>query len=47
MAEIRIENLHKAFGDFVAVHDSTFTVRDGEFFCCSVRPAAARPRPCA
>ena len=33
MAEIRIENLHKAFGDFVAVRDSTFTVRDGEFFC--------------
>ena len=33
MAEIRIENLHKAFGNFVAVRDSTFTVRDGEFFC--------------
>ena len=33
MAEIRIENLHKAFGDFVAVKDSSFTIGDGEFFC--------------
>ncbi len=33
MAEIVVENLHKAFGEFVAVHDSTFTVDDGEFFC--------------
>ncbi len=33
MAEIRVERLHKAFGDFVAVKDSSFTVRDGEFFC--------------
>jgi hypothetical protein len=33
MAEIRVERLHKAFADFVAVKDSTFTVRDGEFFC--------------
>src|SRR5215831_5962059 len=33
MAEIRAENLHKAFGDFVAVKDSSFTVGDGEFFC--------------
>ena len=33
MAEIRVEKLHKAFADFVAVQDSTFTVRDGEFFC--------------
>jgi ABC-type Fe3+/spermidine/putrescine transport system ATPase subunit len=31
--EIRVQNLHKAFADFVAVKDSTFTVRDGEFFC--------------
>lgn len=31
MAEIRIENLHKSFGDFVAVHDSNFVVKDGEF----------------
>ena len=30
MAEIRIENLHKAFGDFVAVKDSSFTVGDGD-----------------
>ena len=33
MAEIRVENLRKAFGDFVAVKDSSFTVGDGEFFC--------------
>ena len=33
MAEIRVERLHKAFADFVAVKDSTFTVADGEFFC--------------
>ncbi len=32
MAEIRVQNLKKAFGDFVAVKDSTFTVGDGEFF---------------
>ena len=32
MAEIRVENLHKAFGEFVAVSDSNFTVADGEFF---------------
>ena len=31
MAEIRVENLRKAFGSFVAVEDSTFTVADGEF----------------
>ncbi|HTT14106.1 MAG TPA: ABC transporter ATP-binding protein [Burkholderiaceae bacterium] len=33
MADIVVENLHKAFGVFVAVRDSTFTVEDGEFFC--------------
>jgi multiple sugar transport system ATP-binding protein len=33
MAEIRVQNLHKAFAEFTAVEDSTFTVRDGEFFC--------------
>jgi multiple sugar transport system ATP-binding protein len=33
MAEIRIEHLHKAFGGFTAVRDSTFTVPDGDFFC--------------
>src|SRR6266446_9072458 len=32
MAEIRIENLRKAFGDFVAVKDSSFTIDDGAFF---------------
>ena len=33
MAEIRVERLHKAFAEFVAVKDSSFVVRDGEFFC--------------
>src|SRR5882757_3550237 len=33
MAEIRVQQLHKAFADFTAVQDSSFTVRDGEFFC--------------
>jgi multiple sugar transport system ATP-binding protein len=32
MAEIRVENLRKAFGSFVAVEDSNFVVNDGEFF---------------
>ncbi len=32
MAEIRVQNLHKAFATFTAVKDSTFTVADGEFF---------------
>ena len=31
--EIRIENLGKSFGDFVAVRNSSFTVENGEFFC--------------
>jgi len=33
MAEIRVENLHKTFGDVVAVRNSTFTVPNGTFFC--------------
>ena len=32
MAEIHIENLRKAFGDFVAVKNSTFTIPDRSFF---------------
>ncbi len=31
MAEIKVENLKKAFGDFVAVKKSNFVVADGEF----------------
>ena len=31
MAEIRVENLRKTFGDFVAVENSAFVVEDGEF----------------
>lgn len=32
MAEIRLTNLHKRFGDFTAVRDSSFIINDGEFF---------------
>jgi len=33
MTEIRVENLHKTFGGFVAVQDSTFAIANGSFFC--------------
>ncbi len=33
MAEIRVENLYKSFGDFEAVKSLSFTIADGEFFC--------------
>jgi len=33
MAEIRVHHLFKAFAEFTAVKNSTFTVNDGEFFC--------------
>src|SRR6185312_11592989 len=33
MAEIRIENLKKAFGSFLAVQDLSFTIPDKSFFC--------------
>ena len=32
MAEIRLDNLQKRFGDFLAVRESSFTIADGEFF---------------
>src|SRR5208337_5412407 len=32
MAQIRVENLHKAFDQFTAVHNSNFTIDDGAFF---------------
>ncbi len=32
MADIVVRNLKKTFGDFTAVHSSSFTIRDGEFF---------------
>ena len=32
MAEIKLENVQKRFGDFTAVRDTSFTIRDGEFF---------------
>jgi multiple sugar transport system ATP-binding protein len=33
MTQIRVHQLHKAFAEFTAVQDSSFTVKDGEFFC--------------
>ncbi len=33
MAQIRVQNLRKSFDAFIAVEDSSFTVKDGEFFC--------------
>jgi len=33
MAEIRVDKLHKAFGDFVAVRELGLTIPDGDFFC--------------
>ncbi len=32
MAEIELQNLQKRFGDFTAVRESSFIIRDGEFF---------------
>jgi multiple sugar transport system ATP-binding protein len=32
MSEIQVRKLRKAFGDFVAVQSSSFTIHDGEFF---------------
>ncbi len=32
MAEIRLENVQKRFGDFTAVREASFTVTDGDFF---------------
>ncbi|MFI0844869.1 ABC transporter ATP-binding protein [Mesorhizobium sp. IMUNJ 23232] len=32
MAEIRVQNLKKEFGSFIAVQNSNFVVQDGEFF---------------
>src|SRR3974390_2593765 len=32
MAQSRGKNLHKAFDQFTAVHDSNFTIEDGTFF---------------
>ena len=32
MAEIKLENVQKCFGDFTAVRGTSFTIRDGEFF---------------
>jgi len=32
VAEIKLENVRKSFGEFTAVRESTFTINDGEFF---------------
>ena len=47
MAEIRVQQLRKAFGDFVAVKDSSFVVNDGEFFVCWALLVAEKLLPCA
>ena len=46
MADISVRNVRKRFGEFVAVHDSSFTIQGGEFFVMLGRPDAARPRRC-
>src|SRR5436189_211190 len=33
MAEIRVQNLQKKFGEFTAVKDLSFTIPDKSFFC--------------
>jgi multiple sugar transport system ATP-binding protein len=33
MAEIRVENLHKVFGEVVGVRELSFAIPDGDFFC--------------
>jgi ABC-type Na+ transport system ATPase subunit NatA len=32
-AVIEVQNLHKTYGDIVAVDDVSFTVHEGEIFC--------------
>src|SRR2546423_5165900 len=32
MAEIKLEDVQKRFGDFTAVRSSSFTIEDGDFF---------------
>ncbi len=32
MAEIRLDNVQKRFGDFTAVREASFTVANGDFF---------------
>jgi multiple sugar transport system ATP-binding protein len=32
VAEIKLENVQKCFGDFIAVRGTSFTIQDGEFF---------------
>jgi multiple sugar transport system ATP-binding protein len=33
MAELKVQNLQKKFGEFTAVKDVSFTIPDGSFFC--------------
>jgi multiple sugar transport system ATP-binding protein len=33
MAEIQVDKLHKAFGEFTAVREATLRIRNGDFFC--------------
>ena len=47
MAEIRVEKLHKSLRRFVAVRDSNFTVRDGDFFCLLGPSGCGKTTTCA
>jgi len=40
VAEIDLQGIQKRFGDFVRVRESSFTIRDGEFFVL-LGPSAA------
>jgi putrescine transport system ATP-binding protein len=44
---VRIENVTKKFGDFVAVNNVSLKIYKGEIFCLLGGRAAARPRCCA
>ena len=46
MAEVTLEGVSKRFGANSAVSDLSLTVNDGASWCCSGRPARARPRLC-
>ena len=47
MAEVRLEQVDKRFGDITAVTGIDLTIPTASSWCCSARPAPARPRPCA
>ncbi len=46
MASIELKNIHKQWGQFIAVDDFNLTIADNEFLFCLVRLAAGKPLPC-